>query len=89
MEHPNLSQSNLLMDKVNVDLIMLRVTMMDRVGGHVDNTDIIEEDDRRRRDGCMELLEQLTKPTGLSHSMRNCTILSLRTRTRDRSLSFG
>jgi hypothetical protein len=89
MEHPNLSQSNLLTDEVNVDLNILRAAMMDRVGGHVDSTDIVAVDDRRRRIGCMELLEQLTKPTGLSHSVRNNMILSLRTRTRDRSLSFG
>jgi hypothetical protein len=41
MEHPDLSQSNLLMDEVNVDLNMLHATMMDRVGGHVDGTDIV------------------------------------------------
>jgi hypothetical protein len=89
MEHPDLSQGNLLTDEVNVDLNMLRATMMDRVGGHVDGTDIVAVNNRRRRDGCMELLEQLTKPTSLGHSVRNNTILSLRTRTRDRSLSFG
>jgi hypothetical protein len=89
MEHPNLSQSNLLADKVDVDLNMLRATMMDRISGHVDSTDIVTVNNCRRRDGCMKLLKQLTKPTGLSNSVRNCTILSLRARTRDRSLSFG
>src|SRR6185503_15361473 len=59
------------------------------VGGHIDSTDVVAVDNRRRRNGCMELLEQLTKPTSLSNSVRNNTILSLRTRTRDRSLSFG
>jgi hypothetical protein len=89
MEHPDLSQGNLLTDEVNVNLNMLHATMMDRVSGHVDSTDIVAVDDHRRRDGCMELLEQLTKPTCLSHSVRNSTVLSLRTRKRDRSLSFG
>jgi hypothetical protein len=89
MEHPNLSQSNLLAYKVDVDLDMLHAMVMNGVGGHVDSTDIITIDDCRRRDGCMEFLEQLTKPTGLSHSVHNCTILNLHTRTRDRSLSFG
>jgi hypothetical protein len=41
MEHPDLSQSNLLTDEVNVDLNVLRATMTDRVGGHVDNIDIV------------------------------------------------
>jgi hypothetical protein len=60
VEHPNLSQSNFLADKVDVDLDMLRATMMDGVGGHVDSTDIVTVDDCRRRNGCMKLLEQLT-----------------------------
>jgi hypothetical protein len=71
MEHPNLSQSNLLVDKVDVDLNMLRATMMDRVSGHVDSADIVTVNNCRRRDGCMKLLKQLTQPTGLSHSVRN------------------
>ena len=57
MEHPNLSQSNLLTDEVNIYLNMLRATMMNWIGSHVDSTNIIAEDDRRRRDGCMELLK--------------------------------
>jgi len=57
MEHLNLSQSNLLTDKVNIYLNMLRATMMNWIGGHVDSTDIVSVDDRRRRDGCVELLE--------------------------------
>jgi hypothetical protein len=52
---------------------VLRATMMNGIGGHIDSTDIVAEDDHRRRDGCV----------------RNSTIPSLRTRTRDRSLSFG
>jgi len=57
MEHPNLSQSNLLTDKVNIYLNMLRATMMNWIGGHEKSTNIITEDDRRRRDGCVELLK--------------------------------
>jgi len=57
MEHPNLSQSNLLPNEMNIYLNMLRATMMNWIGGHVDSTNIIAEDDRRRRDGCVELLK--------------------------------
>ena len=57
MEHPNLSQSNLLTDEVNIYLNMLRATMMNWIGGHVDSTDIVALDNRRRRDGYVELLE--------------------------------
>jgi hypothetical protein len=51
---------------------------MDGVGSHIDSTDVVTEDDCCRRDGCMKLLEQLTKPTSISHIVRNSTILSLR-----------
>jgi hypothetical protein len=57
MEHPNLSQSNLLTDEVNIYLNMLRATMMNWIGDHVDSTNIVAVDDRRRRDGCVELLK--------------------------------
>ena len=57
MKHPDLSQSNLLMDEVNIYLNMLRATMMNWIGSHVDSTDIVAVDDRRRRDGCMKLLK--------------------------------
>ena len=89
MKDPNLAQGDLLTDEVNVNLTVLRATMMNGVGCHVDSADIVTVDNRRRRDGRMELLKQLTKPTSLSHSVRNSTILSLRTRTRNRGLSFG
>jgi len=46
MEHPNLSQSNLLTDEVNIYLNMIHATMMNWIGSHVDNTNIIAEDDR-------------------------------------------
>jgi len=48
MEHPNLSQSNLLTDEVNIYLNMLRATMMNWILGHVGSADIITVDDRRR-----------------------------------------
>jgi len=51
MEHPNLSQSNLVTDKVNIYLDVLRATMMNWISSHVDGIDIVALDDRRRRDG--------------------------------------
>jgi len=48
MEHPNLSQSNLLTDEVNIYLNMLRATMMNWILGHVGSAGIIAVGDRRR-----------------------------------------
>jgi hypothetical protein len=47
MEHPDLSQSNLLTNEMNIYLNMLRATMMNGIGGHIDSTDIVAEDDCR------------------------------------------
>jgi hypothetical protein len=57
MEHPDLSQNDLLTDEVNIYLNVLRVTMMNLIGSHVDSTDVVTVDNRCRRDGCMKLLK--------------------------------
>jgi hypothetical protein len=89
MEHPNLSQSNLVTDKVNVDLDVLRVMMVDRISGHIDNANIVTVHDGRRGNGRVELLEKLTKPTTLVHGMGNHAVLSLITRAGDGRLAHG
>jgi hypothetical protein len=88
MEHPNLTQGHLVADKVNINLDMLRATMMNRISRHIHSTDVVAVDDRRRRQGRMELLKELTKPARLSHSMCNSTILSLSTRAGHRGMAF-
>jgi hypothetical protein len=52
MEHSDLPQGNLLTDEVDVNLDVLRAAVMDRVGCHVDSTDVVAVDDccRRKRD---------------------------------------
>jgi len=44
MEDPDLSQGHLFVNKVDVDLDVLRASMMDNVGSHVDRTDIVAID---------------------------------------------
>jgi hypothetical protein len=57
MEHPNLSQGNLVADKVNVDLDVLRATMVDMISGHIDGVNIVTVDDGCRSNGRVGLLE--------------------------------
>jgi hypothetical protein len=57
MEHPNLSQGNLVVDKVNVDLDVLRATMVDMISGHIDGANIVTVDDGCRSNGRVGLLE--------------------------------
>jgi hypothetical protein len=56
MEHPNLSQSNLVMDEVNVNLDMLCATVMDRVSCHIDSANIVAVDNSRLGDGRVKIL---------------------------------
>ena len=56
MKHPELSQSNLFADEVDVDLDVLRAAVVDGVGSHVDAAHIVTVDKRRKWDGDVELL---------------------------------
>jgi len=62
-----LPQGYLFADEVNVYLHVLHAAVMDRVGRHIDNTNIFVVDNRRRRKRDMELLEKLAKPTTLGN----------------------
>jgi hypothetical protein len=44
MEHPTLSQGNLVADEVNDDLDVLRATMVDRISGHIGGANIVTRD---------------------------------------------
>jgi hypothetical protein len=68
-ENANLSQSHLLADEVDVDLDMLGTTMMDGVGSHIDNADIVAVYNRRQGNRDMQLLEELSQLAALGHHM--------------------
>ena len=89
MEHPNLSQGNLVADEVNVNLDVLRATMEDMISSHIDSPNIVAVHDGRRSNRCMELLKKLTKPTALADGMRNRAVLSLSTGTGHHRLALG
>ena len=59
MKDPNLAQGGLLTDEVNINLNVLRATMMNGIGCHVDSADIVAVDNRRQSNGDMELLQEL------------------------------
>ena len=89
MKNPNLPERHLFTNKMDVNLNMLRVAMLQRVGGHVDSTDIVAKDDGRGVEGSMKLMKKLTEPTTLSYSMGHCAILRLGTGVGDCSLALG
>jgi hypothetical protein len=77
MEDADLTDGNLLSDKMKINLHMLGVLMLNRVGGYVHNADIVAVDKCAPRRRGLELVEQLTQPSGLSHAIGNGTKLDL------------
>jgi hypothetical protein len=89
MEDVNLTDDNLLSDKMKINLCMLGALMLNRVGGEVHDADIVTVDKCAPRRRGLELMEQLTQPSGLSHAVCNDTILSLSAEAGDNGLSLG
>jgi hypothetical protein len=80
MENPNFTKGDSLTDKMNVDLNVLRATMLHRIGRHVDGGHIVTVDKCGGVKRTMELLQKLPQPTAFRNSMSDNTILSFRTR---------
>jgi hypothetical protein len=89
MEDPNLSQSHLLTDEVDVDLDVLRAAMMNWVGCHVDSTNIVSKNNSRRRNRDVKFLEKLPQPAAFGHNMCHGPVLSLSAGAGDCGLSLG
>jgi hypothetical protein len=77
MEDADLTDGNLLSDKMKINLHMLDVLMLNGVGGEVHGVDIVAVDKCAPRRRGLELVELLTQPAGLSHAVGNGTILGL------------
>jgi hypothetical protein len=60
MEDTDLTDGNLLSDKMRVNLHMLGVLMLNGIGGEVHDTDIVAVDKCAPRRRGLELVEQLT-----------------------------
>jgi hypothetical protein len=89
MEDVELADVNLLSNKVEINLHMLGVLMLNGVDGEVDGTDVVAVDQRAPRQWTLDFMEQLPQPGGLSHTIGDSTVLGLHVRTGDDSLSFG
>jgi hypothetical protein len=89
MEDADLTDDNLLSDKMKINLHMLGALMLNGVGGEVHYTDIVAVDKCAPRRRCLELVEQLTQPSGLSHAVGNVTILGINAGARDDGLPLG
>jgi hypothetical protein len=77
MEDTDLADSNLLSDKMKINLHMLGALMLNGVGGKIHDVDVIAVDKGASRRRSLELMEQLSQLSGLSHAVGNGTILGL------------
>jgi hypothetical protein len=75
MEDADLTDGNLLSDKMKINLHILGALMLNGVGGEVHGVDIVAVDKCAPRRRGLELVERLTQPGGLSHTVDNDTIL--------------
>jgi hypothetical protein len=79
MEDADLTDDNLLSNKMKINLHMLGALMLNEVGGEVHVADIVTVDKCVPRWRVLELVEQLSQPSGLNHAVGNDTILGLST----------
>jgi len=79
MKNTNFAKSYLLADEVDVDLDVLGMTVMDRVGYHVDNANIVAVDNCGNLQRNVELLKNLPQLAALGDNVSNCPVLGLRT----------
>jgi hypothetical protein len=89
MEDADLTDGNLLSNKMKINLYMLGALILNGVGGEVHDGDIIAVDKCALRRRGLELVEQLTQPGGLSHAVDNDTILGLSAGAEDDGLPLS
>jgi hypothetical protein len=80
----DITDGNAFLDELEVDLDMLCTLVLNRVGGEVDDADVVAVDESALWQWSMELLEELPEPTSFSHD----AILSLGTWSGDDVLTL-
>jgi hypothetical protein len=89
MEDADLTDDNLLLDKMKINFHMLGAMMLNRVGGEVHGADVVAVDKGTRRRRGLELMKQLSQPSDLSHAVGNDMILGLSAGAGDDGLPLG
>jgi hypothetical protein len=89
MEDADLTDGDLFSDEVKINLHMLGALVLNGVVGEIHGTDVVAVDERAPRRRCMEFQQQLAQPGGLSHTVGDDAVLSLRTGAGDDSLPLG
>ena len=79
MQNTKITDGDSLPNEVKINLNVLGVLMLHRVGGHVDDTDVITVDQCGAPKRGMQLREKLAQPGRLCNSISNRAILGFST----------
>ena len=80
MKNSKITNGNPLPDEVEINLNMLGSLMLNRVGGHVDNTDVVTVHQCSAAKRGVELQEELAQPCSFCNSISHSAVLSFSTR---------
>jgi hypothetical protein len=75
MQNTKITNSNSLPDEVKIDLNVFNALMLNRVGCHVDCTDVVAVHQCGTPERSMQLQKKLAQPGGLSNSISHRAIL--------------
>jgi hypothetical protein len=89
MEDTDLTDDNLLSDKMKINFQMLRALMLNGVSGEVHGADVVAVDESAARWRILELMQELAQPGGLSHTIDDDTVLGFSVGAGDDSLPLG
>ena len=89
MENPNISDSNQVTNKVQVDLHMLRPLMLNRVCGEVHGADVVAVDESALDERAVKLSQELSEPGCFRDTVSDSLVLRLCTGAGDNRLPLG
>jgi hypothetical protein len=89
MEDADLTDGNLLSDKMKINLHMLRALMLNGVGEEVHGTDVVAVDESAARWQSLELVQEMAQPGGHNHTIDDGTLLGFSAGVGDDSLPLG
>jgi len=89
MENPSISDSNLVTNKVQVDLHILHPLMLNRVCGEVHGADVVAVDESALGERTVKLSQELSETGCFRHTVSDSPVLHLCTGAGDNRLPLG